>query len=45
MRIRIAHSPDCDDAVMFYGLAGGEVPSNGDELEHVPPIPRRSTPP
>src|SRR5213082_1522604 len=35
MRIRIAHSPDSDDAFMFYGLARGGVPSNGFELEHV----------
>jgi 1,4-dihydroxy-6-naphthoate synthase len=35
MRIRIAHSPDSDDAFMFYGLASGKVPSNGFELEHV----------
>ena len=35
MKIRIAHSPDSDDAFMFYGLATGKVPSNGFELEHV----------
>jgi 1,4-dihydroxy-6-naphthoate synthase len=35
MKIRIAHSPDSDDAFMFYGLASGGVPSNGFELEHV----------
>jgi len=35
MRIRIAHSPDSDDAFMFYGLASGRVPANGFELEHV----------
>jgi 1,4-dihydroxy-6-naphthoate synthase len=35
MKIRIAHSPDSDDAFMFYGLASGHVPSNGFELEHV----------
>jgi 5,8-dihydroxy-2-naphthoate synthase len=35
MKIRIAHSPDSDDAFMFYGLASGQVPSNGFELEHV----------
>src|SRR5207244_10685641 len=35
MKIRIAHSPDSDDAFMFYGLASGLVPSNGFELEHV----------
>jgi 1,4-dihydroxy-6-naphthoate synthase len=35
MKIRIAHSPDSDDAFMFYGLASGKVPANGFELEHV----------
>jgi 1,4-dihydroxy-6-naphthoate synthase len=35
MKIRIAHSPDSDDAFMFYGVATGRVPSAGFELEHV----------
>src|SRR6266404_2407209 len=35
MKIRIAHSPDSDDAFMFYGLASGKVPSIGFVLEHV----------
>jgi 1,4-dihydroxy-6-naphthoate synthase len=35
MKIRIAHSPDSDDAFMFYGLASGRVASDGFELEHV----------
>jgi 1,4-dihydroxy-6-naphthoate synthase len=35
MKVRIAHSPDSDDAFMFYGLASGKVPANGFELEHV----------
>src|SRR5262245_17734625 len=35
MRIRIAHSPDSDDAFMFYGLASGRVPSPGFEIDHV----------
>jgi len=35
MKIRIAHSPDSDDAFMFYGLAAGHVPSEGFDLEHV----------
>jgi 1,4-dihydroxy-6-naphthoate synthase len=35
MRIRIAHSPDSDDAFMFYGLATGRVRADGFELEHV----------
>jgi 1,4-dihydroxy-6-naphthoate synthase len=35
MKIRIAHSPDSDDAFMFYGLASGHVPAPGLELDHV----------
>ena len=35
MKIRIAHSPDSDDAFMFYGLAGGHVPTPGYEIDHV----------
>jgi 1,4-dihydroxy-6-naphthoate synthase len=35
MKIRIAHSPDSDDAFMFFGLASGKVPAPGFELEHV----------
>jgi 1,4-dihydroxy-6-naphthoate synthase len=35
MRIAIAHSPDSDDAFMFYGLASGKVPSGDLEIEHV----------
>ncbi len=35
MRISLAHSPDSDDAFMFYGLASGHVPSPGLEVEHV----------
>ena len=35
MKIAVAHSPDSDDAFMFYGLASGKVPTNGIELEHV----------
>ncbi len=33
--IRVAHSPDADDAFMFYGLASGAVPSPGYEFVHV----------
>ncbi|HET9051760.1 MAG TPA: MqnA/MqnD/SBP family protein [Candidatus Dormibacteraeota bacterium] len=33
--IRIGHSPDSDDAFMFYGLASGHVVSPGIEFEHV----------
>src|SRR5438094_346148 len=35
MKIHLAHSPDSDDAFMFYGLASGQVAANGFELEHV----------
>src|SRR5262245_44255630 len=35
MKIHIAHSPDSDDAFMFYGLATGQVPANGYEIAHV----------
>ena len=34
-RISVAHSPDADDAFMFYALATGKVRSNLVELEHV----------
>jgi 1,4-dihydroxy-6-naphthoate synthase len=35
MRIRLGHSPDPDDAFMFWGLAAGEVDPRGFEFEHV----------
>ena len=35
MRIRLGHSPDADDAFMFWGLASGRVDSRGFEIEHV----------
>lgn len=35
MKIKIAHSPDSDDAFMFYALAAGKIPSEGLECEHV----------
>jgi 1,4-dihydroxy-6-naphthoate synthase len=35
MRISLAHSPDSDDAFMFYGLARGHVPAGDLEIEHV----------
>ncbi len=34
-RLTIAHSPDSDDAFMFYGLATGKVASDLLEFEHV----------
>jgi 1,4-dihydroxy-6-naphthoate synthase len=35
LKITIAHSPDSDDAFMFYGLARGGVPTGGLEVEHL----------
>jgi 5,8-dihydroxy-2-naphthoate synthase len=35
MKITIAHSPDSDDAFMFYGLASGRVPTGDLEVVHV----------
>jgi 1,4-dihydroxy-6-naphthoate synthase len=34
MKITVAHSPDSDDAFMFYGLATGRVATDGIEFEH-----------
>jgi 5,8-dihydroxy-2-naphthoate synthase len=34
-RITVAHSPDSDDAFMFYGLASGSVDTGGIEVEQV----------
>src|SRR3974390_211984 len=34
-KLTLGHSPDPDDAFMFYGLAKGLVPANGFEFEHV----------
>jgi len=33
--IRIGHTPDLDDAFMFYGLATGKVSLDGFRIEHV----------
>ena len=38
MRVRtltLGHSPDSDDAFMFYGLAAGKIATNGLRYEHV----------
>jgi 1,4-dihydroxy-6-naphthoate synthase len=35
VKISLAHSPDSDDAFMFYGLASGNVPSPGLDVRHV----------
>lgn len=34
-KISIAHSPDADDAFMFYALTQGKIPCNGIEVENV----------
>ena len=34
-RIRIGHSPDPDDAFMFYALTTGKVKAGDIEVEHV----------
>ena len=35
MKLSLAHSPDSDDAFMFYGLARGHVAAQGLEIVHV----------
>jgi 1,4-dihydroxy-6-naphthoate synthase len=35
MKITVAHSPDSDDAFMFYGLASGAIDAEGFEIEQV----------
>jgi 1,4-dihydroxy-6-naphthoate synthase len=35
MKIRIAHSPDSDDAFMFWALSQGVLDTEGIEVEHV----------
>ena len=35
MLIRLGHSPDPDDAFMFWALAAGRVDTRGFEFEHV----------
>jgi 1,4-dihydroxy-6-naphthoate synthase len=35
MRITVAHSPDSDDAFMFFGLASGAVSTHGIEVDQV----------
>ena len=35
MKITVAHSPDSDDAFMFYGLASGAVQLDGIEVDQV----------
>lgn len=33
--LTLGHSPDPDDAFMFYGLAAGKIETNGWEFEHI----------
>ncbi len=35
MKIIVAHSPDSDDAFMFYGLASGKVETYGLDVDHL----------
>lgn len=35
MKIAVAHSPDSDDAFMFYALASGKVPTGDLDIGHV----------
>lgn len=35
MKITVGHTPDSDDAFMFYGMLTGKVPSNEFTVEHV----------
>jgi 1,4-dihydroxy-6-naphthoate synthase len=34
-RLTLGHSPDPDDAFMFYGLANGLIPTRGFRFEHI----------
>lgn len=34
-KLTLGHSPDPDDAFMFYGLAKGLIPANGFEFQHI----------
>ncbi|HVV01682.1 MAG TPA: MqnA/MqnD/SBP family protein, partial [Verrucomicrobiae bacterium] len=33
--LTLGHSPDPDDAFMFYGLARGLIPTEGFAFEHI----------
>ncbi len=35
LKLTLGHSPDRDDAFMFYGLAKGLIPAPGFEFEHI----------
>jgi 1,4-dihydroxy-6-naphthoate synthase len=34
-KLTLGHSPDPDDAFMFYGLAKELIPAGGFEFEHI----------
>ena len=34
MKITVGHTPDADDAFMFYGMLSGHIPDAGFEIEH-----------
>ena len=34
-KVQVGHSPDPDDAFMFYGIAAGKVDTGGFEIEQV----------
>ena len=35
MKITVGHTPDSDDAFMFYGMLTGKIPNEGFEVQHV----------
>ncbi|MGN6350475.1 MAG: menaquinone biosynthesis family protein [Candidatus Nitrosocosmicus sp.] len=35
LKIKVGHTPDSDDAFMFYGIESGLVPTGNFEIEHV----------
>lgn len=35
IKVKLGHSPDADDAFMFYGIASGKITSDSVEFEHV----------
>ena len=35
MKITVGHTPDSDDAFMFYGMLTGKIPSQDFEVQHV----------
>lgn len=35
LKIKVGHTPDSDDAFMFYGIESGKIPTGSFEIEHV----------